>query len=68
MTSENVVVPAGHGVKVGPGLRDPPQSLTVGPGTPLMFKSVTPGPPSKFTIGTPGSRSKFKKGTPLTFL
>ena len=35
-----------HGVKVGPGPRDPrirdrdpPQSLKVGPGTPLKFKS-----------------------------
>ena len=24
----------GHGVKVGPGPRDPPQSLKVGPGSP----------------------------------
>ena len=48
----------GHGVKVGPGpqdpgTRDPPQSLKVGPGTPLKFKSGTPGPPSKFKSGTP---------------
>ena len=43
----------GHGVKVGPGPRDPPQSLKVGPGTPLKFKSGTPGPPSKFKSGTP---------------
>ena len=41
-----------HGVKVGPGPRDPPQSLKVGPGTPLKFKSGTPGPPSKFKSGT----------------
>ena len=36
-----------HSVKVGagprdPGTRDPPQSLKVGPGTPLKFKSGTP--------------------------
>ena len=48
----------GHGVKVGPGPqdpgnRDPPQSLKVGPGTPLKFKSGTPGPPSKFKSETP---------------
>ena len=46
-----------HGVKVGPGprdpaIRDPPQSLKVGPGAPLKFKSGTPGPPSKFKSGT----------------
>ena len=35
------------------GNRDPPQSLKVGPGTPLKFKSGTPGPPSKFKSGTP---------------
>ena len=34
-----------HGVKVGPGPRDPPpQSLKVGPRTPLKFKNGTPGP------------------------
>ena len=54
---------AGHGVKVGPGLRDPPQSLKVGPGTPLKFKSGTPGPPSKFKIRNPAPPSKFKSGT-----
>ena len=52
----------GHGVKVGPGprdpgpwypeTRDPPQSLKVGPGTPLKFKSGIPGPPTKFKSGT----------------
>ena len=59
-----------HGVKVGPALRDPrpqdpgpPQSLKVGPGTPLKFKSGTPGPPSKFKSRTPGPPSKFKSGT-----
>ena len=41
-----------HGVKVGPGSRDPPQNLKVGPGTPLKFKSRTPGPPSKFKSRT----------------
>ena len=46
-------------MKVGPrpqdpGTRDPgpPQSLKVGPGTPLKFKSGIPGPPSKFKSGT----------------
>ena len=49
-----------YGVKVGlgpmdpgpqdPGTRDPdpPQSLKIGPGTPLNFKSGTPGHSSKF--------------------
>ena len=46
------------------GIRDPPQSLKVGPGTPLMFKNGTPGPPSKLKSGTPGPPSKFKSGTP----
>ena len=63
----------GHGVKVGPGprdlgklgygTRDPPQSLKLGPGTPLKFKSGTPGPPPKFKSETPGPPSKFKNGT-----
>ena len=54
-----------HGVKVGPGLRDPgpPQSLKVGPGIPLKFKSGTPGPPSKFKSRTSGPPSKFKSRT-----
>ena len=47
-----------HGVKVGPGprdpaIRDPPQSLKVGPGAPLKFKSGTPGPPSSLKVGLP---------------
>ena len=55
-----------HGVKVGPGprdpaIRDPPQSLKVGPGAPLKFKSGTPGPPSKFKSGIPGSPTKFNE-------
>ena len=63
-----------HGVKVGPGprdpgpwdprTRDPPQTLKVGPGTPLKFKSGTAGPPSKFEGRIPGPPSKFKSGTP----
>ena len=53
----------GHGVKVGPGPRDPPQSLKVGPGTLLEFKNGTPGPPSKFKSRIPGPPSKFKSGT-----
>ena len=52
-----------HGVKVGPGPRDPPQSLKVGLGTPLKFKSETAGPHPKFKSGTLGSPSKFKSGT-----
>ena len=68
-----------HGVKVGPGPRDPgpqypgtrdhPQSLKVEPGTPLKFKSGTPGPPSKFKSGVPRPPTKFKSGTfIITFL
>ena len=70
-----------HGVKVGPGpqnlapqdagTKDPrsPQSLKMGPGTPLKFKSGTPGLPSKFKSGTPGPPLKFKSGTlVITFL
>ena len=60
-----------HGVKVGPGPRDPgpPQSLKVGPGTPpLKFKSGAPGPPSKFKSRTPGPSSKFKSWTLIIFL
>ena len=66
-----------HGVKIGPGprdpgsrdsgTRDPPQSLKVGTGTPLKFKSGTPGPPSKFKSRTPGPPSKFKSGIPSPF-
>ena len=61
-----------HDVKVEPGPRDPgtrepPQSLKVGPGTSLKFKSGTPEPPSKFKSGTPGPSTKFKSGTPLPF-
>ena len=61
-----------HGVKVGPepwdtGSWDPPQSLKVGPGTPLKFKSGTPGPASKFKSGIPGPPKKFKSGTPSPF-
>ena len=43
----------------GPG---PPQSLKVGPGTPLKFKSGIAGPPSKFKSETPGLSLKFKSG------
>ena len=50
-----------------PGTRDPPQSLKVGHGTPLKFKSGSPGPPSKFKSRTPGLPSKFKSGTPSPF-
>ena len=51
----------------GPGTRNPPQSLNVGPGTPLKFKSRTPGPPSKFKSEILGPPSKFKSGTPSPF-
>ena len=37
---------------LGPETRDPPQSLKVGTGTHLKFKSGTPGPLSKFESGT----------------
>ena len=47
---------SGHGVKVGPGPRDP--------GPPSKFKSGTPGPTSKFKSGVPGPPAKFKSGTP----
>ena len=66
-----------HGVKVGPGprdlgilgsgTRDPPQSLKVGPETPLKFKSGTLGPPSKFKSRIPGPPSKFQSGAPAPF-
>ena len=51
-----------RGEKVGPDTRDPEpwypsQSLKLGPGTPVKFKS-----------GIPGHLSKFKSGAPLTFL
>ena len=57
-----------HDVKVGPGprdfgTRDPPQSLEVGPGTPVKFKSGTPGPPSKFQSGTQDSLQSLKVGS-----
>ena len=39
---------------------------TLGPGTPLKFKSGTPEPPSKFENGTLGLPSKFKSTTPGT--
>ena len=35
----------------GPGTQEPPQSLKVGPGTPLKFKIGTLEPPSKFKKG-----------------
>ena len=57
-----------HGVKVGPGPREPPQSLKLGPGTSLKFKSGTPGSPSKFKSGTPGPSTKFKSGPPYLSL
>ena len=60
-----------HGVKVGPGPRepeDPPlQSLKVGPGLFLKFKSGTPGPPSKFKSRILGPPSKFKSGATSPF-
>ena len=34
------------------GTRNPPQSMKMGPGTPLKFKSGTPGAPLKFKCGT----------------
>ena len=49
-------MPVWHGVKVGPGPRDP--------GPPSKFKSGTPGPTSKFKSGVPGPPAKFKSGTP----
>ena len=48
---------------MGLGPQDRPQSLEVGPGTPIKFKSGTPGPPSKFQSGTLGLPTKFKSGT-----
>ena len=52
---------------LGPATRDPPQSLKVGPGTSLKFKSGTPEPPSKFRSRIPRPPSKFKSGTPSPF-
>ena len=51
----------------GPGTRNPPQSLNVGPGTPIKFKNGTPGLLPKFKSGTPGLPTKFKSGTPSLF-
>ena len=52
-----------HGVKVGPGSRDPGPRDS-GLGTPSKFKNGTPGTPSKFKSRIPGPPSKFKSGTP----
>ena len=51
-----------------PETRDPPQSLKVGPGTPLKFQGRTSGPRSKFKSKTLGLPSKFKIGTFIIFL
>ena len=51
-----------HGVKVGPGPRDPPQSLKVGPGTPLKFKSGTPDPLQNLKVGPWDSLQSLKVG------
>ena len=48
----------------GQGTKDPTQSLKVGPGTYLKFKSEASGPPSKFKSGVPGPPTKFKSGIP----
>ena len=53
-----------HGVKVGPGPRDPG---TRDPGPASKFKSGTPGSPSKFNSGVLGPPTKFKSGTPSPF-
>ena len=50
-----------HGVKVGPGPRDPG---TRDPGPASKFKSGTPGSPSKFNSGVLGPPTKFKSGIP----
>ena len=44
-----------HGVKVGPGPRDPghPSKFKSGIRDPLRFKRGNPGPPSMFKSGTP---------------
>ena len=52
----------------GPGTRDPPQSLKVGPITSLKFKSGTPGLSSKFKSWTSGPALKFESGTLSSFL
>ena len=54
-----------HGVKVGPGPRDPGSQ---DPRPPLKFKSGTPGPVSKFKSRTPGPPTKFKSGTLIIIL
>ena len=46
------------------GTRDPPQSLKVGPGIPLKFKSGTPGPPQNLKIGSQDSLQSSKEGPP----
>ena len=47
----------------GPGTQEPPQSLKVGPGTPLKFKIGTLGPPSKFKKGPQDPLQSLKVGT-----
>ena len=64
----------GHGIKVGPGSRDPgdrhgikvrPGPWDPGPRDPEPYQSLIVGPGTllKFEIGTPGPSSKFKSGT-----
>ena len=54
---------------LGPGTRDLPQNLKMGPRTTLKFKHGTLRPPSKFKSGTQRPPTKFKSGSfIITFL
>ena len=51
----------------GPGTRNPPQSLNVGPGTPIKFKMGLQDSSQNLKVGPQGSLQSLKVG-PLTFL
>ena len=44
------------------GTRYPPQSLKMGPGTPLKFKRGTPGPLQNLKVGSQGPLQSLKVG------
>ena len=46
----------------GPGTQDPPQSLKVGLGTPLKFKSETQDPLQSLKVGLQDPLQSLKKG------
>ena len=57
-----------HDVKVEPGPREPPESLKVGPGTSLKFKSGTPGPLQNLKVGLQDPLKSLKVGPPYLSL